>query len=180
MLVHFSHDRSNRAPPSFSKTTFKNFVGISDSLPEVSEFLQYEKLPSYYSILEVSKCNILVIKSLNSSPVYWRKDYSYYYYYYYLLLLLKTTFAAAVLDVVLVHNMYLLLPANILHSPAVLDLNNFRTEWLLQLCVTEMQETKLGPSAVLFAAKIKVCCFNNFVSNLTPEIRLHSSQMWSL
>ena len=39
---HFSHDRSNWSSPSFSSTTFQNFPGISNLLPETSKFQHYK------------------------------------------------------------------------------------------------------------------------------------------
>jgi hypothetical protein len=51
-LLHFSHDRSNWSSPSFS-STFQNFPGVSDLLPETSKFQHHIKL--------YSKCSILLV-----------------------------------------------------------------------------------------------------------------------
>ena len=56
-LLHFSHDRSNWSSPPFSSTTFQNFPGISDLLPEASKFQHHTK--------PCSKCNIVWISSQN-------------------------------------------------------------------------------------------------------------------
>jgi hypothetical protein len=41
VLLHFSHDRSNWFSPSFSRTTFQNFPGISALPSEVSKFQRH-------------------------------------------------------------------------------------------------------------------------------------------
>jgi hypothetical protein len=67
-LFHFSHDWSNWSP-SFYSTTFQNFPDISDLLFELSEFQHHMKL--------YSKCSILLVTSLNVSPIcWWRESFS--------------------------------------------------------------------------------------------------------
>ena len=53
---------------SFSSTTFQYLHNISALLSEVSKFEQHIKL--------CSKCSILIVSSLNLSPVFWLKDSS--------------------------------------------------------------------------------------------------------
>ena len=43
---YFSHDQSNWSFPSSSSTTFQNFPGVSDLLPEASKFQHHIKLCS--------------------------------------------------------------------------------------------------------------------------------------
>jgi len=64
----FSDDRSKWSSSSFTRNTLRNFIGISDLLSEVSNFQHHTKLSPKYSILLVS--------SLNSSPIHWRKERS--------------------------------------------------------------------------------------------------------
>jgi hypothetical protein len=52
-LLNFSHDRSNWSSLSFSSTTFQNFPGVSDLLPEAPKF-QHHTQPC-------SKCSILLV-----------------------------------------------------------------------------------------------------------------------
>jgi len=47
--LHFSHDQSNWSFPSFSSTTFQNFPGVSDLLPEASKFQHHIKLWSKHN-----------------------------------------------------------------------------------------------------------------------------------
>jgi len=58
----FLRDRSNWSSPSFSSTTFQDFLGISDLLSEESKFRFRTKL--------YSKCNTSLVSSLNLSPIY--------------------------------------------------------------------------------------------------------------
>ena len=53
--LHFSHDRSNWSSPSFSSTTFQNFPGVSDLLPEASKFQHHIKL--------CSKCKTIICQN---------------------------------------------------------------------------------------------------------------------
>ena len=46
ILLHFSHEQSNWSSPPFSSTTFENFPGVSDLLPEASKFQHHIKLCS--------------------------------------------------------------------------------------------------------------------------------------
>ena len=42
-VLHFSHDQSNWSFPSSSSTTFQNFPGVSDLLPEASKFQHHAR-----------------------------------------------------------------------------------------------------------------------------------------
>jgi len=61
ILLHLSHDRSNWSFPSFSSTTFQNFPGVSDLLPEASKFQHHIKL--------CSKCSTSLASSSIPSPM---------------------------------------------------------------------------------------------------------------
>jgi hypothetical protein len=60
IYLHFLRDRSNWSP-SFCRTTFQNFLGISDLLSEVSTLRLHKKL--------YSKCSTSLVSSLNLSLV---------------------------------------------------------------------------------------------------------------
>ena len=64
-LSYFSHDRSKWSSPSFSSTTFRNFPGTSDLLSEGSKSQHHTKL--------CSKCDSLLVSSLNLSEFFWWK-----------------------------------------------------------------------------------------------------------
>jgi hypothetical protein len=63
ILFHYSHDRSNWSSPSFSSTTFQNFPGIYDILPEVSKFQHHTRLCSKRSTLLVSSLIVCPISN---------------------------------------------------------------------------------------------------------------------
>jgi hypothetical protein len=54
-ISSFSHDGSNWSSTSFSSTTFHNFPGVFDLLPEASKFQHHIK--------PYSKCSILLVSS---------------------------------------------------------------------------------------------------------------------
>jgi len=61
IFLHFSQDWPNWPPPFVFSTKFQNCSCISDLLCEVSSFQHYATLRS--------KCNTLLLSSLNLSPV---------------------------------------------------------------------------------------------------------------
>jgi len=62
ILLHFSRDQSNWSFPSSSSTTFQNFSGVSDPLPEASKFQHHIKLYSKcMNITLKNKCRLYVI-----------------------------------------------------------------------------------------------------------------------
>jgi len=81
-LLHFSHDRSNWSSPSFTSTTFQNFPVISDLFSEMSKSQHHTKL--------CSKCLILLVSSLQWSPICW----------YRVFLMLNAAFAMAILHLI--------------------------------------------------------------------------------
>jgi hypothetical protein len=60
-ILHFSHDRSKVLSPSFSSTTFQSFPSFFNLLFEVSTF--------HNQTLKCYKCSILLVYSLNMSPI---------------------------------------------------------------------------------------------------------------
>ena len=115
----FLHDRPNRPSPSFSSSTFQNFQGISDLLPEVSQFQHHKML--------CSKCSTSIVSFLNLSPVcYWKESSSCW---------MLIFFASPVFNFTctyILHNLLSLYPNswNIPHSPVVPDLSQSDCGWL--------------------------------------------------
>ena len=69
LILHYSHDRPNGLFSSFSNTTYQKIPGNFHLLSKMSHFQHHTQL--------YSKCNPLLISSLNLSPICWGK-WSYF------------------------------------------------------------------------------------------------------
>jgi hypothetical protein len=67
--LHYLRGPSSISSPSFSSTTFQNFPGTSDLLPEEFKFLHHTKL--------CSKCSTSLIFSLALSVICWWIEFTY-------------------------------------------------------------------------------------------------------
>jgi len=90
-----------------SSTTFQNFPRISDLISDVCKFQHHTKL--------CSKCSILLVSSLNLSPVWWQKVF----------FLLNATVAVATLNLIL-----WLYIASLIMLPTLLKYSTFSSYFL--------------------------------------------------